>query len=90
MVEGATVDVCEFMVGRGTSASEGYFPFADVLATQLLMGRANDDEKFYDQLDSVMGETNDLGVRFIEFSHKLILKCLSDWKFIRRAPLNPE
>jgi hypothetical protein len=87
MVESATVDVCEFMVGRGTSASEGYFPFADVLATQLLMGSANADEEFYQRLGSVMGKTRDLGVRFIEFSHKLILKCLSDWKFIRCAPL---
>src|ERR1035438_2154136 len=90
IVKSAGVDKCEFMVGRGTSASEGYFPFADVLATQLLMGGANADEKFYERLGSVMGETRDLGVRFIEFSHKLILKCLSDWKFVRRAPLNPE
>lgn len=88
MVESASVDVCEFMVGRGTSASEGYFPFADVLATQLLMGRADAGEEFYEHLGSVMGETRDLGVRFIEFSHKLILRCLSDWRFIRCAPLN--
>jgi hypothetical protein len=87
MVESASVDVCEFMVGRGTSASEGYFPFADMLATQLLMGRANADEEFYEHLGSVMSETRDLGVRFIEFSHALILRCLSDWKFIRYAPL---
>jgi hypothetical protein len=89
MAESATVDVCEFMVGRGTSASEGYFPFADVVATQLLMDRANADEEFYEQLGSVMGETRDLGVRFIEFSHKLILKCLSDWKFISPRSAEP-
>jgi hypothetical protein len=89
IVKGAGVDVCEFMVGRGTSASEGYFPFADTLATQLLMGEANADEKFYEHLASVMSETRDLGVRFIEFSQKLILKCLSEWKFIRRTLAPP-
>lgn len=85
IVKSAGVDECEFMVGRGTSASEGYFPFADVLATQLLMGVANADEEFYEQLGSVMGKTRDLGVRFIEFSHKLILKCLSGWRFISKV-----
>ena len=89
IVKRAGVDECEFMVGRGTSASEAYFPFADVLATQVLMGRANADEDFYEHLGSVMGETRDLGVRFIEFSHTLIMKCLSDWKFITKVTTTP-
>jgi hypothetical protein len=83
MVESASVDICEFMVGRGTSGSESYFPFADVLATQLLMGRASSDEDFLKQLGSVMSETRELAIRFIAFSHKLILKCLRDWEFGR-------
>jgi hypothetical protein len=90
IVTDATVQECEFMVGRGNSGRESYFPYADVVATELLMGKAGSDEPFYARLGSVMNETRGLAIRFIEFSHKLILKSLSDWKFICRAPSNPE
>jgi hypothetical protein len=90
IVKDTSVQECEFMVGRGNSGRECYFPFADVLATELLMGKAGSDEPFYDHLASVMSETRELAVRFIEFSHKLILKSLSGWKFIRCTSLNVE
>jgi hypothetical protein len=82
IVGGATVDVCDFMVGQGDSGRESYFPFADTLAAGLLMGRSSDDESFYDALGSVMGETQVLATKFVDFSHKLILKCLKEWGFL--------
>ena len=82
IVSSATVDVCEFMVGHGNSGRESYFPFADTLAAGVLMGRSRDDDAFYEALGSVMSDIQDLATRFVDSSHKLILKCLKDWGFI--------
>lgn len=82
IVNSASVETCEFMVGQEKSGRESYFPFADVLAAGVLMGRSRDDEDFYDDLGSVMSETKDLATHFVDFSHKLILKCLREWGFI--------
>jgi hypothetical protein len=59
IVKSASVEECEFMVGRGKLSRESYFPFADTLATEVLMGRASSDEDFYDSLGSVMDETKE-------------------------------
>jgi hypothetical protein len=82
IVRSAGVHECAFMVGRGASGRESYFPLADEIATELLMGRAGSDEDFYEHLAAVIGSTKQLTIRFIEFSHTLILKCLKDWRFI--------
>jgi hypothetical protein len=85
IVNSASVDECEFMVGRGNSGRESYFPFADTLAAEVLMGRASDDDAFYDDLGLVMSETRELATHFTDFSHRLILKCLHEWGFILQA-----
>jgi hypothetical protein len=72
------------MVGRGKMSRESYFPFADTLATEVLMGRASSDEDFYDNLRSVMDETKDLARRFVGFSERLISRCLYEWGFIHK------
>jgi hypothetical protein len=85
LVKSASVEECEFMVGRGNLSRESYFPFADTLATEVLMGRASSDEDFYDSLGSVMGETRELARRFVRFSETLISRCLHEWGFIYKA-----
>lgn len=72
------------MVGQGHSGRESYFPFADTLAAGVLMGRSSDDDEFYHALGSVMSDTRVLATQFVDFSHKLILKCLKDWGFTLR------
>jgi|ERR1017187_7507610 hypothetical protein len=88
IVKSASVHECAFMVGRGNAGRESYFPFADEIATELLMGRASSDEDFYEHLSSVIGSTKVLTIRFIEFSHTLILKWLKKWKFIPKIQVN--
>ena len=44
----------------------------DTLATEVLMGRARSDERFYEDLASIMGQTRELARRFVGFSEKLI------------------
>jgi hypothetical protein len=78
-------DVCEFLAGRGSSSSKTYFPFADVLATQILMSRVGNDEDFYESLGSVMSDTKVLATNFIGFAYKLILTSLQKWGFICKA-----
>jgi hypothetical protein len=85
IVKSASVNECEFMVGRGNLSHESYFPFVDTLATEVLMGRASSDEDFYDNLGSVMGETRELARRFVGFSETLISRCLYEWGFIHEA-----
>lgn len=89
IVNSAIVDECEFMAGRGNLSPESYFPFADTLAAEVLMGEANASEDFYERLGSVMSETRDLSLRFTKFSERLISKCLYDWGFIRKASALP-
>jgi hypothetical protein len=85
MVKSAGVFECTFMTGRGKFSRESYFPFADTLATEVLMGTASSDEDFYEDLGSVMRETRELARRFVGFSEKLISRCLCEWGFIRRT-----
>jgi hypothetical protein len=89
IVNSASVYECEFMTGRGKSSPESYFPFADALAAEVLMGQANADEDFYKRLGLVMSETRDLSNRFIRFSERLITKCLHDWGFIHKTSALP-
>jgi hypothetical protein len=89
IVNSASVDECEFMTGRGNSSPESYFPFADILAVEVLMGEANVDEDFYERLGSVMSETRDLSLRFTKFSQRLISECLYDWGFIHKTSALP-
>ena len=81
----AVEDVCEFLTGRGNSSEQSRYPFADVLATQILMGRVGNDEEFYEGLGSVMSDTRDLATSFVGFAHKLILTSLQKWGFVCRA-----
>jgi hypothetical protein len=85
ILSSASVDECQFMVGRENPARDIYFPFADTLAAELLMGRAAADEGFYEELGSVINETRKLAVRFIELSHRLIVRCLQEWGFAPRT-----
>jgi hypothetical protein len=85
MKDTAVEDVCEFLTGRGNSSDQSRYPFADVLATQILMGRVGNDEEFYEDLGSVMSDTRDLATRFAGFAHKLILASLQKWGFICRV-----
>lgn len=85
IVKSASVEECEFMVGRGKMSRESYFPFADTLAQEVLMGRASSDEDFYDNLRSVMDETKELARRFVEFSERLISRCLCEWGFTKHS-----
>ena len=84
IVRDSSVHECEFMEGCGTSTPGCYFPFTDTLATELWAGRAGSEEEFYKNLGRLMGETRELAKRFIESSHRLILGCLRDWKFVRK------
>jgi hypothetical protein len=84
IVRSASVDDCEFMTGRGKLSRESYFPFADTLAAELLMGTASSCKDFYEHLGSVMSETKELAQRFVRFSELLISRCLYEWGFIRR------
>ena len=89
IVNSASVYECEFMTGRGSSSPASYFPFADTLAAEVLMGEASAGEDFYKRLGLVMSETRDLSLRFIQFSERLISKCLHDWGFIHKASARP-
>jgi len=84
ILKDASVHECEFMEGRGTSTLGCYFPFTDTLATELWAGRAGSEEEFYKNLGKQMGDTRDLAKRFIESSHRLILRCVRDWKFTKK------
>ena len=81
IVKSASVSGCEFMVGRGKLSRESYFPFVDTLATEVLMGRASSDERFYEDLASIMGQTRELARRFVGFSEKVISRSLHEWGF---------
>lgn len=85
MKDTAVEDVCEFLTGRGKSSDQSRYPFADVLATQILMGRVGNDEEFYEDLGLVMSDTRDLATSFVGFAHKLILASLQKWGFICRV-----
>jgi hypothetical protein len=78
IVRSAGVDECEFMTGLGNLSRESYFPFADTLAAELLMGKASSDD-FYENLGSVMSETRELAQRFVRSSELLISRCLFEW-----------
>jgi hypothetical protein len=76
---------CDFMEGRGASGRESYFPFADALAAEVWMRTGIADEEFYKNMGALVSATRELAKRFIERSHRLILRCLRDWGFSRRA-----
>lgn len=80
MVESAALRGRDFLLARGNSARELYFPFADELAVDVLMGKVGYDQS---SLALVMNQTRELADSFIGSSHRLISKCLKEWGFIK-------
>lgn len=76
--------VCEFLAGSGRSSEQSRYPFADVLATQILMGKVGNNEEFYNELGCVMKDMRGLATRFIGAAHKLIVTSLGEWGFVMR------
>ncbi len=81
IMENTTSDTCIFVTARGKRNRDVYYPFADVVAGEILVGFASDSEEFYAQLGDAMVNTRNLVIRFADEAEKLIRFHLKQWGF---------
>jgi len=77
----ATVNECLFIEARGHSKKHVYYSFADVVASEILVGFAADTEKFYETLGAAMTTTRELVIRFADEADILIGHHTKNWGF---------
>lgn len=89
-IKGATANTCIFVAARGETNKDVYYPFADVIAAEILVGYASDSEEFYAQLRDAMINTRELVIRFADDAEHLISYHLQRWGFkIAMIPETP-
>jgi hypothetical protein len=81
IIKGATVNDCIFLKARGRSRKDVYYTFADVVASEILVGFASDSEEFYKALGAAMSGTRELVNRFADHAESLIGACTDAWGF---------
>ncbi len=77
----ATVNECLFIEARGHSKKHVYYSFADVVASEILVGFAADTEEFYEVLGAAMTSTRELVMRFADEADLLIGHHTKNWGF---------
>jgi hypothetical protein len=80
-IKSASADTCIFVAARGETNKDVYYPFADVVAGEILVGYASDTEEFYEQLRDAMINTRELVIRFADGAEHLISYHLKQWGF---------
>jgi hypothetical protein len=93
IMENTTVDKCSFVLGRGNKHRDAYYPFADLVAGEILVGYAADSEEFYAQLGEAMTNTRNLVIRFANEAEMFIGHHLRQWGFAMEglpSPTSPE
>jgi hypothetical protein len=80
-INGATVNTCVFAQARGNSKRNVRYSYADVVATEILVGFAADTEEFYKTLRAAMIGTRELVIRFADEAEKLIGYHTVRWGF---------
>jgi hypothetical protein len=58
-----------------------YYPFADVITAEMLVGFASDSDEFYEALGLAMDKTRDLVLKFTKAAEILIAFHLKAWGF---------
>ncbi len=80
---------CLFASGEGNIRKQIYYPFADLIATEFLVGFAGDHKRFYDTLDTAMMEIRTLARSFADAADHLIRESLAGWGFGMRITPAP-
>jgi len=90
----ATCEDCPFIEAEGNANKSVYYPFADVITAEMLVGFASDDEVFDAALADAMKKTRDLLLKFALAAETLIIARLKEWGFrmnaMAPAPSSPE
>lgn len=81
IISSATVNTCTFLEARGQNRRHVYYSFADVVASEILVGFAADTREFYDALETAMTGTRKLVDRFAEQAEELIGYHTDRWGF---------
>ena len=86
----ATCNECSFIEAEGMANKCVYYPFADVITAEMLVGVASDDEVFDKALIEAMQKTRDLVLKLTLTTETLIIARLKGWGFrLDSAPEEP-
>jgi hypothetical protein len=85
MIEQASCEECPFVSGRGPIRKGMSYPFADIVAAEILVGFAGQTDEFYSTLRDAMIETNTLLNKFTDEAENLISHHLGQWGFSRET-----
>lgn len=89
-LEKATCDECPFIEAEGNANKSVYYPFADVITAEMLVGFASDDEVFDAALADSMTKTREMLLKFALAAETLIIARLKGWGFrLDAKPENP-
>jgi hypothetical protein len=80
----ANPKTCIFIAARGETRRDIHYPFADIVAAEILVGLSSDREEFYPKLKEAMVSTRDLLVRFTNDAETFISHHLDRWGFEER------
>ncbi len=80
-IENATCNNCDFVYGLGNKRKDLYYPFADIIAAEILVGFSSDNEQFYQALGQAMADTRDLVIRFTDQAELFIAHYVKRWGF---------
>jgi hypothetical protein len=75
----ASCDNCPFIEAQGNATKSVYYPFADVITAEMLVGFASDSDEFYEALGLAMDKTRDLVLKFTKAAEILIVFHLKAW-----------
>ena len=81
MIKSKSVDECIFAAGSGDAKKDVYYPFADVIAAEVLVGFGGDSKEFYETLANAMARTRKLLLHFTHHAEILIMAHLVTWRF---------